>query len=66
MTTSVAVKALHGWPVDVTARDPRTGDAAWTRRVERGTEQTFAVHSGADLVIHEVQPDEIETKAAAE
>ena len=58
MTTAVVVKANHGWPVDVTAKDPKTGEVAWTQRVEPATEQTFHIHSGADLVVHEVPPAE--------
>lgn len=59
MTTTVVVKANHGWPVDVTSKDPKTGDVAWTQRVDAGAELQFSAHSGGDLLIHEVQPDEI-------
>jgi hypothetical protein len=59
MTTTVVVKANHGWPVDVTTLTPKLGDAGSTVRVEPDTERTFYVHSGADLHIHEVQPDEV-------
>ncbi|MBB3772038.1 hypothetical protein FHS55_002647 [Angulomicrobium tetraedrale] len=56
MTTSVVVKANHGWPVDVTRKDPKTGEAlAGPERVEPNTERTFYVHSGMDLHVHEVQ-----------
>lgn len=58
MTTTVIVKANHGWPVDVTAKDPKTGEAAWTQRVAPNSEQSFSVHSSADLHVHEVQSDE--------
>ncbi|MEW6258110.1 MAG: hypothetical protein AB1592_19320 [Pseudomonadota bacterium] len=61
MTTNVVVKANHGWPVDVTPKDPKTGAPLQhypTVRVESGEEQTFYVHSGMDLHVHEVQPDE--------
>lgn len=61
MTTTVVVKANHGWPVDVTATDPKSGEKSWTQRVEPNTEQTFHAHSGADLLIHEVQPSEVKT-----
>lgn len=59
MTTAVIVKANHGWPVDVTAKDPKTGRHAWSQRVEPNCEQTFSVHSSADLHVHEVQPAEV-------
>jgi hypothetical protein len=59
MTTTVIVKANHGWPVDVTHVTPKLGDQGHTVRVEPNTEQTFHVHMGADLLIHEVQPSEI-------
>lgn len=58
MTTTVVVKANHGWPVDVTAKYPKSGETVWTQRVEPNTERVFCVHSSADLHIHEVQPDE--------
>ncbi|MBZ9600732.1 hypothetical protein [Phyllobacterium chamaecytisi] len=64
MTTTVIVKANHGWPVDVTPRDPKTGEALDhypTQRVEPNTERMVHVHSGMDLLIHEVQPDEIKS-----
>lgn len=59
MTTTVTVKALHGWPVDVTV--VRNGETLFpTRRVPNGEERDFYVHSGHDLLIHEVQPGEVE------
>lgn len=62
MTTTVVVKANHGWPVDVTPLDPKTGamDTLRKVRVGPGMEQMFCVHSSQDLRIHEVQPDEAE------
>lgn len=62
MTTRVIVAAMHGWPVDVT---PVTVGCAVipvgdTARVPSGEEREFYVHSGQDLLIHEVQPDEME------
>ncbi|SFD76387.1 hypothetical protein SAMN05428997_15311 [Bosea sp. CRIB-10] len=57
MTTTVIVKANHGWPVTVMQVDPascRTIGEPVT--VEPSTERTFYVHSGADLHVHEVQP----------
>lgn len=59
MTTTVTVKANHGWAVAVMQVDPKTAEAiGLPQTVEPGTERTFCVHSGADLHVHEVQPDE--------
>ena len=63
MTTTVIVKANHGWPVDVTRIDPKTGkppenQPSPTERVAPNTERVFCVHDSQDLLIHEVQPDE--------
>ncbi|MDQ0301374.1 hypothetical protein [Ancylobacter polymorphus] len=56
MTTTVVVKANHGWPVDVTRKDPKTGEPlSGAERVEANTERTFHIHSGMDLHVHEVQ-----------
>ena len=62
MTTTVIVKANHGWPVDVEGFHPKTGEkiAHYGGRVGANEERTFHVHSTMDLRIHEVQPDEIE------
>lgn len=57
MTTTVFVQANHGSPVRVL---PLTADGAFVgplMTVEPGAEGRFAVHSGQDLLIHEVQPD---------
>lgn len=59
MTTTIVVKANHGWPVDVTAVDPKTGELGLIQRVEKNTEREFHVHSGQDFMIHEVQPEEL-------
>lgn len=67
MTTTVIVQANHGWPVDVTPKQFNAAGLAvdgQTIRVLPNTEQVFYVHSGQDLLIHEVQPEE--PKAAAE
>ena len=57
MTTTVIVKANHGWPVSVMQVDPKTvATIGMPVTVEPNTEQTFCVHSGADLHIHEIQP----------
>lgn len=59
MTTEVVVKANHGWPVTVMQVDPKTAEAiGLPQTVEAGSERTFHIHSGADLHVHEVQPDE--------
>lgn len=64
MTTTIEVKAGHGWPVDVTPVS--RGDAtSQTQRVAAGTTGTFCVHNGQDLLVHEVQPDEIAKEANA-
>ena len=66
MTTTITVKALHGWPVRVTEKTKvlNTGDENETdlhRRsfiVEAGNTQDFYVWDGRDLEIHEIQPGE--------
>ncbi len=65
MTTTITVKANHGWPVDVFAHDKpadANGDTTGKLigRVPAGATQDFHVHSTRDLFIHEVQPGEIE------
>lgn len=67
MTTTVVVRANHGWPVDVTRVKPGwREDPSSTTRVQPNTEQAFAVWDGQDLLIHEVQPSEInETPASS-
>jgi len=62
MTTAVKVSANHGWPVDVTPVDPKTGEMGVTTRLLPRAEQTFHAHSGQDLMIHEVQPEELKEK----
>lgn len=57
MTTTVIVKANHGWPVQVHHVDPVYGrQVEPLMTVEPNSEAMFYVHSGADLHIHEVQP----------
>lgn len=60
MTTTVIVRANHGWPVKVTTQSYTT-TAVLTREhiVDPDTEQTFYVYDGLDILIHEVQPNEI-------
>lgn len=64
MTTEIIVKANHGWPVDVTPVS-RGHLTARTSRVPAGESRSFFVHSGQDLLVHEVQPDELADKAKA-
>jgi hypothetical protein len=59
MTTSVIVNAGHGWPVDLVFKDPKTGDILSTQRIDVDGNQTIYVHRGADVLIHEVQPEEM-------
>lgn len=64
MTTKVTVEANHGWPVRV--KTIVVGGATYERDdviVEANTTQVFYVHSTQDLLIHEVQPDEIDGSA---
>lgn len=61
MTTNIVVKANHGWPVKVTKLDPKTGaelEHSPAEVVAANTERTVYCHSGMDLLIHEIQPDE--------
>ncbi len=58
MTTKVTVHANHGWPVYVTPI-LRDGSGIGTpSRVAAGDTREFHVHSGQDLLIRELQPDE--------
>lgn len=65
MTTEVIVKANHGWPVDVTPLAIGAAYVAPTMRIAAGETREFSVHSGQDLLIHEVQPSELAAEAAA-
>lgn len=56
MTTKVTVSALHEWPVDVTGIGLNGNTSFGTERVETGAVRHFHVHSGMDLLIHEVHP----------
>lgn len=64
MTTTVTVKANHGWPVKVTALDPRTDEEIRTSGgiVEAGDTREFYIHDGMDIRVHEIQPNEQEPK----
>ena len=64
MTTTVTVKANHGWPVDVTRLAIGAAYVAPKTRVAAGETRDFIVHSGHDLLIHEVQPSELAAEAA--
>lgn len=59
MTTTITVKANHGWPVKVSGHDPKTlASTGYEHTVPAGEEMDFVVHSGQDLFVHEIQPDE--------
>ena len=57
MTTEVIIKANHGWPVQVMPLTATGGAVGPVQIVPAGTEGRFAVHSGQDLMIHEIQPE---------
>lgn len=61
MTTKVTIYAHAGWPVKVIpmANGMPAGEAV---RVEPNEVRDFYVHSGQDLLVHEVQPVENEVK----
>lgn len=60
MTTTVIVKAVHGWPVRVTSQMYTTTEVVSIDNiVEPNTEQTFYVYDGLDILIHEIQPNEL-------
>lgn len=56
MTTTVIVKANHGWPVRVTPLSSNGCEVDGPRTVEPATEQSFVFFDGRDLLIREVQP----------
>lgn len=62
MTTKVTVSANHGWPVDVTPQSIDNAAVATKTRVPAGEVREFYVHSRQDLLIHEVQPGEIDAE----
>lgn len=60
MTTKVTVSANHGWPVDVTPLPTSAGGLVGPKvTVPAGETREFCVHSGQDLLVHEVQSHEI-------
>ena len=65
MTTTITIKANHGWPVDVKGIDPATGEEIETYggRVPAGETRDFYCASHMDLRVHEVQPDELKDQA---
>lgn len=65
MTTEVRVFAGRGWPVDVTPISRPDRVKGLTTRIAAGVHGTAYVHSGQDLLIREVQPDELAAEAAA-
>lgn len=59
MTTTITVKALHGWPVRVEKLKPGTDEQLYpTEVVPAGETRDVYIHSGLDLRIHEIQPTE--------
>lgn len=58
MTTSVKVDAHAGWPVLVTlkAGEPNASKTVYTNLVEPGTERTFYIHSGLQVIGVEEMP----------
>lgn len=65
MTTKVEIFAGHGWPVDVTPISRPDGVKGPTTRIAAGAHGVAYVHSGADLLIREVQPEELAAEAVA-
>ena len=65
MTTKVEIFAGHGWPVDVTPISRPDGVKGATTRIAAGAHGMAYVHSGSDLLIREVQPDELAAESAA-
>ena len=57
MTTTVIIKANHGWGVSVVPLTTNGAPPGLAQIVEAGAEGRFSVHSGQDLIIHEIQPD---------
>ncbi|NTG20018.1 hypothetical protein G6K93_05815 [Agrobacterium rhizogenes] len=68
MTTTVVVRANHGWPVKVTGVDPVTKEPTMGNYggiVPAGEARDFICHSDMDLHIHEIQAAEIDQTATA-
>lgn len=64
MTTAVVIMARHA-PVKVTriGKSQHADDVKIVSRVEVGKEETFHVWDGSDLLIHEIQPGEVDATA---
>lgn len=65
MTTKVEIFAGHGVPVDVTPISRPDGARRYTTRISAGAHGVAYVHSGADLLVREVTPEELAAEAAA-
>ena len=65
MTTKVEVFAGHGVPVDVTPISRPDGAKGPTTRIAAGAHGVAYVHSGADLLVREITPEELAAEAAA-
>ncbi|MDB5522803.1 MAG: hypothetical protein JWM58_566 [Rhizobium sp.] len=62
MTTKVSVEANHGWPVKVTGVKVGTLEPVnYGGIVPKDQKQDFYVHSGMDIIVHEIPPDEQQT-----
>lgn len=63
MTTSVIIRANHGWPVRATQQHLNSADGSIVSEtpvvIPAGEERTLYVHSTMDLLIHEIQPSEV-------
>lgn len=58
MTTKVSIFAGQGWPVDVTPISRPDGVPGAVTRIAAGAHGEAHVHSGQDLLIREVQPED--------
>lgn len=65
MTTKVEIFAGHGVPVDVTPISRPDGAKGPTTRIAAGAHGVAYVHSGADLLVREITPEELAAEAAA-
>ena len=65
MTTKVEIFAGHGVPVDVTPISRPDGVKGPTTRIAAGAHGVAYVHSGADLLVREVTPEELAAEAVA-
>ena len=65
MTTEVRIFAGHGVPVDVTRISRPDGAKGPTTRIAAGSHGVAYAHSGADLLVREITPEELAAEAAA-